>query len=500
MCEREHKSCRKFGQDQPLPHRVLEITDPSDKKTGVRLVENQDETRGAYACLSYCWGQSNTDAGQTKRSNISSYLEGIPLDDLPSTIVDAIRLCHQLGIRYLWVDRLCIKQDDEKDWSKQASRMCEVYSRSALTISVPLCKESSESFLARRRLGFRERDEFTTITHKDNNSTTKSMSWISEGYLEREVGPWFLEKNWEWFTSSSNNTQNRWLGRGWTFQEWILSPRVLHIDSITLWDCFDGYANEIFHRDVENPCLLRNPTELGNRISWDFIIEEYSARRITHEKDRLPALAGLAVQYAKATGHTYLAGLWREGLLRSLLWERSDDSDSEYAWRVNKYAPSWSWASLNESIWYNPVLPGEEFTEKASMLSAFCQYNPPNSYSTVEKAWIEINGRVGIVTATTHVGTTGREMEVTVGWKRWTVDLDYNPRFWDDAIQQRSISLLLIGSNADCTSGLVIQECEDEDKHPCYRRLGIAWHDHVLENEGPSDVGLEWEARVVRLI
>jgi hypothetical protein len=378
--------------------------------------------------------------------------------------------------------------------------MCEVYSRSALTISVPLCKESSESFLARRRLGFRERDEFTTITHKDNNSTTKSMSWISEGYLEREVGPWFLEKNWEWFTSSSNNTQNRWLGRGWTFQEWILSPRVLHIDSITLWDCFDGYANEIFHRDVENPCLLRNPTELGNRISWDFIIEEYSARRITHEKDRLPALAGLAVQYAKATGHTYLAGLWREGLLRSLLWERSDDSDSEYAWRVNKYAPSWSWASLNESIWYNPVLPGEEFTEKASMLSAFCQYNPPNSYSTVEKAWIEINGRVGIVTATTHVGTTGREMEVTVGWKRWTVDLDYNPRFWDDAIQQRSISLLLIGSNADCTSGLVIQECEDEDKHPCYRRLGIAWHDHVLENEGPSDVGLEWEARVVRLI
>lgn len=139
--------------------------DLSDMKKGVRLVENQDETRGVYACLSYCWGECQ--AGQANSSNLLSNLEGIPLDDLPSTIVDALWLCHRLRIRYLWVDRLCIKQDDEKDWSEQASRMCEVYSRSALTISVPVCEDSSQSFLGRRRLGFKEPDKFIGIKHDD---------------------------------------------------------------------------------------------------------------------------------------------------------------------------------------------------------------------------------------------------------------------------------------------------------------------------------------------
>lgn len=329
------------------------------------------------------------------------------------------------------------------------------------------------------------------------------MSWITEGDFSRSSGPWFLENSWETFyqRASFNDSRNRWLERGWTFQEWMLSPRVLHIDCITLWDCFDGYANEIFRREVESPRFSRKPADLGKRIFWDFIVSEYSARRIMHEKDRLPALAGLAVQYSKTTGFTYLAGLWREDLLRSLLRTRADDTtEFAYAWRINKYAPSWSWASLNDCVRFDISPQREEFRDKAAVLSTFCQYNPPNSWSTVEKAWIEINGHVGIVTATSHDGMTARRTDSIVEGTLWEINLDYDITFWDDAIHQRSILVLRIGRHFRFIGGLVIQQCEDEAGHQCYRRLGVAWLTDSFGDKALSDIVLEWETRVVRLI
>lgn len=132
--------------------------------------------RGKYACLSYCWGVSKAQTGQTTRENLPRQLKGIAFQDLASTVVDAIRLCFKLGFRFLWVDRLCIVQDDNKDWLEEASRMCEIYSRSALTISVPICTESSQSFLDERQKGFREQNQFATITYEEEELELKHSS------------------------------------------------------------------------------------------------------------------------------------------------------------------------------------------------------------------------------------------------------------------------------------------------------------------------------------
>lgn len=374
--------------------------------------------------------------------------------------------------------------------------MCEVYSRSTLTISVPVCEESSTSFLRERRLGFQLPTDLASITHTDQNSTDKSRSWFSSTDLYQRNGPWFLEKSWYELPGFRNNSHNCWLERGWTLQEWILSPRVLHLDSITMWDCFDSYADELFRRYMERPRLIRHPAELGKGISWAFIVEEYSKRRVTHEKDRLPALAGLAARYSQATGRSYLAGLWREDLPGSLLWERLRDSDPSS--RMRNQAPSWSWASLDGAIWCLKPDMEDCFIEKVCVSSTFCQYNPPDSFSEVIKAWIDLDCCVSIVTARRE---DGDGINVKAGGKWWDPKLDYRGELRDDEIAQRSTYLLLMGCLGDYHSALVIRRCEGDEKPPCYRRLGIAWFEGGLgEDESSPYLGPQWERRAVRLV
>lgn len=498
-CEELHKSCRKTSLHQLLPSRYLEIIDPSDKRAGVRLVENQDKKRGTYACLSYCWGNdASSQTGQTTHGNLASQLQGLSMNMLPNTVADTIWLCYKLGIRFLWVDRLCILQDDLNDWSKEASRMCEVYSRSALTISVPICQESSESFLAKRRLGFRK-EYFATTPYMDTDSTKKGAFFFTSLPCDLLEGPWFLERNWLGISSHLIKDQSCWLQRCWTFQEWMLPPRVLHIDSITLWDCLDGHANEMFRRQMVVPELSRNPEEFGKDISWSSIVSQYSNRRTTHEKDKLPALAGLAIRYAQATGDHYLAGLWEEDLPFSLLWSRDTSGmGSGSTWPKRKPSPSWSWVSSDGEIYYNNRCRGS--IEEASILSTFCQYNPPDSFSEVERAWIDIEGPIGIVTAQRQFLWPGH-VDVMVGGEWWAASTDYGVEFPDDAIAQRRTYLLVIESNGPSYSGLVIEEFEGDDKS-CHRRLGRATLKitNRLEDRPLPGVGPEWTTRVARLV
>lgn len=441
--------------------------------------------RGIYACLSYCWGNSETQSGQTTRDKLSKHLEGIPFQDLPGTVADAVRLCRKLGFRFLWIDRLCIIQDDHGDWANEASRMCEVYSRSALTISVPICKESSQGFVAERRKGFREQGEFTTVTYSDGESKLQCGSWFCDTHPLRHHGPWFLEYDWKRLTECANHKDNRWMSRGWTFQEWMLSPRVLHIDSMTMWDCFGGYANEINRRHMGKANIIRDPTELGRGLPWEFIVQEYSRREVSREGDRLPALAGLADRYAQATGHTYLAGLWREGLPLSLIWVGGGP--------LSQCAPSWSWASRNERVSFvdGPAF----FTKRVSVSAVFCEYNPPGSFMAVDKAWIDIDGRVSAIT---EQYTDDFDIKVKAGDEWWVTRADEG-RFQGDAIAQASLYLLVLGSSGMSHLALVLQECGWEDGRQCFQRAGMAWLDFQLDSPLPEH-GPSWEPRAVRLV
>lgn len=131
-CEMTHGQCGS-GRDVSLPKRCLDLKPTSiPDGSAIQLVETHGST-GTYACLSHCWGKDKliTTTSQT----IASHLSGIPLAVLPKTFGDAVTLTRNLGLRYLWIDSLCIIQDSREDWQIESSKMADIYHNSFLTIA-----------------------------------------------------------------------------------------------------------------------------------------------------------------------------------------------------------------------------------------------------------------------------------------------------------------------------------------------------------------------------
>lgn len=93
--------------------------------------------------LSYRWGDDVSF--QTSRSNYEDRKKGFRVEDLPRLFQDAITLTRSLKIKYLWVDSLCILQDDQGDWEQQSEQMSQIYANSYLTIAAQSHSNPSKS-------------------------------------------------------------------------------------------------------------------------------------------------------------------------------------------------------------------------------------------------------------------------------------------------------------------------------------------------------------------
>lgn len=101
FCKRNHPRCR---VESTLPLRVIEVG--PEPKLYCTNGENAE-----YVALSHCWG--STQNLTTTTSSLAKRIEGIPWDDIPKTFQDAILLTRELGFAYIWIDSLCILQDDQ---------------------------------------------------------------------------------------------------------------------------------------------------------------------------------------------------------------------------------------------------------------------------------------------------------------------------------------------------------------------------------------------------
>lgn len=72
---------------------------------------------------------------QTLTENLRRHLRSIEVDRLPQTFKDTIDVTRKLGIKYLWIDSLCILQDDSKDWAREAARIGAIFEHSSCTIA-----------------------------------------------------------------------------------------------------------------------------------------------------------------------------------------------------------------------------------------------------------------------------------------------------------------------------------------------------------------------------
>jgi hypothetical protein len=116
------------------PTRLLDLQSFEEGCSDIRLIETP-VSGSLYATLSHCWGANPDTRYQAAKSTLRDLVDRIRYTDLPSTYCDAISVCRSLGVRYLWIDSLCIIQDSKEDWARESANMAYIYSNSHLTIS-----------------------------------------------------------------------------------------------------------------------------------------------------------------------------------------------------------------------------------------------------------------------------------------------------------------------------------------------------------------------------
>ena len=139
-CENDHKACVKARRGlKSTPHRLLLLN--MDTTPSVYLVEVSAEVQN-YTCLSHCWG--TRPLIRTLKSNVDQFKkDGIPWDSIPKTFQDAISVTGSLGVSYIWIDSLCIVQDDAEEWNIESANMADIYMGACLTIGATGAVDSS---------------------------------------------------------------------------------------------------------------------------------------------------------------------------------------------------------------------------------------------------------------------------------------------------------------------------------------------------------------------
>ncbi|KAH8586049.1 heterokaryon incompatibility, partial [Bisporella sp. PMI_857] len=99
----------------------------------LRVTKHRENGKGDYITLSYCWGGPKNIC--LRKDNLEELESGIEIHFLPQTFQDAIEVTRKLDIRFLWIDALCILQDDSDDKLKEIWNMGEIYRDSFVTIA-----------------------------------------------------------------------------------------------------------------------------------------------------------------------------------------------------------------------------------------------------------------------------------------------------------------------------------------------------------------------------
>ncbi|KAM0343756.1 hypothetical protein ACHAPU_008183 [Fusarium lateritium] len=342
-CEKEHSICQYDQAPVNIPRfRLIDI----NKKC---IIQVGGSERPGFATLSYVWGKrqflrlvkSNVDELETEGC--------LKTLDLPPTIRDAITVCENLHISHLWIESLCIIQDDEAVMLEVVDKMDSIYGESILTI---VAATGSDAFSGipgiRPKTRFLEQHELKIRGVQLIDSVDGHQFRMQTRFQEPE-----------WISGSP------WARRAWTFQEALVSRRSLFFTSEQVyWSCREGLLSE----DTTDYLNLEGNYDYeGNRMDSEFRPSEYenialtfSTRRLTYEADIGRAYLGTQNYLdRKWGGHKFSWGLPHGAFGAFLVWEWSSEKDRRlrkgtHAVRqhdgsiVKVPFPSWSWMSWTE--------------------------------------------------------------------------------------------------------------------------------------------------------
>ncbi|KAJ8071961.1 hypothetical protein OCU04_002263 [Sclerotinia nivalis] len=383
-CLQNHTSCNadlSLLESAEMPTRIIDTT-PVEGNADIRLVKGSDIGRERYIALSHCWGKYQQV--KTTSENIDSMFRGISLQMLSQTFRDAVRICRDLGIRYLWIDSLCIIQNNAMEWRRESSHMSMVYGNALLVLAASISPGDELGMIRERPYSYCHIIDFN----------------CNGGPLSLRMQPWI-------FHSNTNHDYPPFYDgplaeRAWAFQERLLGRRVLLFNrNELLWECKEvwrcecgvgdnkGDSNYIYnlHHWLE---ANRKHAELIYRSWRVHIVPCYASRNLTQPGDRLPAISGIAETFRLELEDDYLAGLWRKDLPRGLLWINLHSHPSGLPSRYR--APSWSWAAADCVPKYEEIMNAEFCVEVSEVC---CKLLGKELTGEVTDGWLTICGPLG---------------------------------------------------------------------------------------------------------
>ncbi|KAI3319271.1 heterokaryon incompatibility protein-domain-containing protein [Xylariaceae sp. AK1471] len=374
-CILDHPSCSSGGF---APKRLLCLQGGQGQQIArLRVVETWSNFSSPFVALSHCWGK--TQHAITTKANYVEHLSYISQNSLPRTFQDAIWITERLGLKYLWIDSLCIIQDDQDDWSREVVNMSHLYGAAYLTLAAshgvfPLVQDNHPILLE------------DTVTDSEGNIRDVSVILAPALSLNAEspVHQTFSnQKGGHFINFSCGSDQDSWVSedflppqmpsseplpsRGWAFQERVLSTRVVHFTRQELvWECKANVycecggvrgtslmaslmgslktrmklacelETEFVTSGTESAAEMHLETE--DYISepereWEKYVKMYTGMYFTKPKDRAAAFVGIAQTFGNIVcGESnsiigeFCAVLWSASLPNSLLWSCSTDN------------------------------------------------------------------------------------------------------------------------------------------------------------------------------
>ncbi|KAK3688678.1 heterokaryon incompatibility protein-domain-containing protein [Podospora appendiculata] len=358
-CDADHagSSCKSVAAGI-TPKRLVHLDPTTDT---ARLITTPTPVP-PYVALSYVWGPAELSL-TTTTANLAQMQSAIPISTLPATLSQVFTLCRHLSIPHLWIDALCIVQDDPHDKTTEIDNMGYIYWNARLQIAAMASRGASHGLLPQQ-----SRDQ-----HPPRPAERDYHHLIMRACRSLRQNVW----------DDALREFYPLLTRGWTFQERILARRCVHFTvSELVWECKRTRWCECEGIESSNTNTHTNTNTAGNLINnmsaafeacimlrdaaasqkvipmWRECVMGYSKRRLTDPEDRLVAISGIARILRGTVGREkYLAGLWADAMPFELLW-RCDQSRVAGLGASKTRRPSWSWCSVDCGVDWPAVEAG----------------------------------------------------------------------------------------------------------------------------------------------
>ncbi|KAM7214567.1 Heterokaryon incompatibility protein (HET) domain containing protein [Rhypophila decipiens] len=443
-----------------IPKRLIFVQDQH-----MKLVQARDIglPHVNYAALSYCWGSTEESKAQLRTDSAkteSRFLNGIQEQELPPVVRDAVITARLLGIPYLWVDAICIRQDAETggDWEEHAGIMDQIYGNAWVTIGAISSTSCLEGFLRPR--------ENELELYVNYRSTLQPQA---SGLLRLRLNQ-FIKDTRYWSRIQGdpfdlNLELSKWISRGWTYQEMVASTRLLAFGRMDV--LFSCPKSNWYLGGPEKGSKWWGQTGLdwrrrNNLSGWLDTISFYGQRNrgFSYTTDIFPALSGLARAFGSASNlpdSDYVAGMWKPTLLMTLCWKLTSrfihaDFNSLLDSIVSPQpyvCPSWSWANRGQFStvlgWSVQIMPYYR------QLDTYVTHKGKDPLGQITHAHLRVVGKVvSLPFAQLQIIEDTKTLRQFRPWSldahkgQWHLFLDWAPA--GDTEDRVNLKMLLLGS------------------------------------------------------